>query len=367
VRFFRLPSRSPGLGGLAAGCGRFAVALGLAAIALGGDLWAGVALADAQPSTGGSGPMAVVADAASAKLRYDALAAELAGNRRKVAALETAYAKQTADIERLKQQRPSWRRDRELEKALAASLEAAKTLEAAQRAALGTQRRLESQRTLAREAIARELPAATSTKLVTLKAWQIALSPPAPRRKILMPNLALDPYADPEDLLQQAGEIRQTEIALAREIALLDAQAARWEAIAALREAAQRSSELASAQSTDARRIAATARASTVEPAIPPAGPVPPPSPSPSDGDPMPGGGWQDGLGTENGGVVSIAVALGSVLDGETRRALEASEASRDPRARAKAVAAAKRAAAAKLETMRRQRVLIEQRASQNR
>ncbi|MBK9069560.1 MAG: hypothetical protein IPL79_00910 [Myxococcales bacterium] len=314
-----------------------------------------------------SGParsQAVAADAAAAKTKFDAIAAELARDRRKVAALEQAYAKQTAEVERLKKQRASWRRDRELDKALAGSLEAAKTLEVAQRAAVATGRRLEAQRLVAQAAIARELPTAASTKLVTLKAWQAAITPPAPRRRIVLPDLSLDPYADPEDLLQQAAEIRQTEQALSREIAKLERQASRWEDIAALRETQQRSGELASAQTTDARRIAGTSRGNA-EPATepPPSGGPPPPAPQ----DDLPSPNPQEGFADDAGGVVSIAVALGGVLDGETRRALEASESSRDPRTRAKAATAAKRAATAKLETMRRQRALIEQRATQNR
>lgn len=353
VRFGRFKASNPrGLGSALA-----ALLLGFCAL--------GAAPSHAQ-SKAQSAAQTTAADAAAAKTTFDATAAELGRDRRKVAALEQAYAKQTAEVERLKKQRASWRRDRELDKALAASLEAAKTLEVAQRAARSTERRLEAQRVVAQAAIARELPTASSTKLVTLKAWQAAITPPAPRRKIILPDLSLDPYADPEDLLQQAAEIRQTEVALSREIALLERQAARWEDIAALRETQQRSGELASAQSTDARRIAGTSRNSAEPASIPPPAPSPDPM-SPEPGVPPSGGGPEDGLTSDVGSVVSIAVALGGVLDGETRRALEASETSRDPRTRAKAAAAAKRAAAAKLETMRRQRALIEQRAMQNR
>lgn len=327
----------------------------------------GAAAAFAQ---GLSGALSGTVDAAAQKARYDLQAARLVAAQRAVKSLEAAYAKQTADVVRLKKQRSSWRRDRELETALASSLEGAKALEAAQRAHTSQKRLVDTERAALLAAIKRELPLAGDDARRRLLAWQMAVAPSAPQRRIVLPDLSLDPYADPEDLLQQAAEIRQTEIELAREIALLESQAKRWAALAELRETEQRSSSVASLQGPDSRRLGggssfqrpSNSQEDPAEPAPPPpsngpGGPEPSAVPPPASGGPQ-----ADSFAD----VASITAVLGSVLSSDLRKELEASELSRDPRARAKALLGAQRAAAAKLELFRKHRLLIEQRAAKN-
>src|SRR5213078_1993416 len=144
------------------------------------------------------------------------------------ASLAQRYKDELERIDRLKNQRASWRRDRELRDNLSDSLETANQLSAATRELERAKITLEQARRSYLAAIDAELGAGTTpARAQQLAQTRAQLAPQvnvAPRR-IVIPDFDIDPLADPEELDQRAAELRAAEEELGRQIAGLKAQA----------------------------------------------------------------------------------------------------------------------------------------------
>src|SRR5689334_21571116 len=139
------------------------------------------------------------------------------------AALEKRYNDEVDAIDRLKKQRPSWRRDREIRDSLSLSLETSNQLDATTAALKNAKGRLDNARRSYLGAIDLELAAGPvpvrAQQLARIRASVVTQVKGAPRDlHILVPDLEIDPLADPEELDQRAAELRETEKQLSRQL-----------------------------------------------------------------------------------------------------------------------------------------------------
>lgn len=320
----------------------------------------GAGVADAGPAAGRRAPSGRVAQgttavdqAAASVAKAESARAAVAGERAKLA---RRYDGETAEIANLKRQKASWRRDRALRAKLGASLETARALSVLAERVKKADADLARARAAAVIAIDRALPATPNGRrradLVRMR--RLWAPPPAPPRKILIPDEALDPLADPEELDQQVASLRDTEAELAREVARLDHQAGRFDRMAELRKQHERADELARRDESDPRRLGVAARGGALEGAASPQpqtdsedgfSPTPPPE--------------TDGAGDAR----DFATALSEVVDPSTVDALRRAERSNDPSARAAVARRARDAVTQRLATLRKRRAAIESRA----
>lgn len=304
--------------------------------------------------------------------------AEVAAAKATRNALDARYQSELRTIDRLKKQRGSWRRDRELRESLASSLETAKKLEAiTAQVARASASQVQARRRVA-TAVESELAGAREpARLAVLQRERARLAPPAARsKKIVLPELEIDPLADPEELEQQALAIRQSENALARQVALLEDRSRRFDEVAELRRQHERAESLAERDDARARRGAGVPLTRANDEAGPAdsstdgagsgsgsgGGAIPPPTSVPGETS----SGRTDtfaGNANEVALLAESSAVLGEVIDASALEALRKAQASSDPKVRAAAAKQARAAAAAKLEHLRKQRALIEARA----
>ena len=268
--------------------------------------------------------------------------------------LAARYQKELAEIDKLKRQRASWRRDRQLRSKLSASLGTAKKLGKASSAITVLDGQLVKQRKALIAAIDAELAAgAASARAKSLRATRAAAAKkiaPGKAKKIVLPDDELDPLADPEELDLQARALRDSEAELERQIESLDREAARFRKQAELRKQHQRADELAARDGASPRRTSGSggARVTADEAA---------PQSEGLDGD--------DGFGGMDPGSFAgdPAVVLSDVVDGDTVDALRKAERSTDPSAKAAAAEKARDQVKRRLERLEKRRREIEKRA----
>lgn len=255
-------------------------------------------------------------------------AAELTAQR---AQLAQTYATELEAIDRLKKQRASWRRDRELRDSLAAANETATRL-AATTAELGR---------LAAQLGPRPAAGAAGVKV----------------HRIVLPELEVDPLADPEELAQQAAALRGSEAELDRQVIGLDKQAQELDEVAKLRKQHERAGDLAKRDDDQPQRTAQQGGGSRTfgasnDTAAPEATP-------PSGGGASGGAGGATGL-TAGGFESEATVALSGIVDASTIDTLNRAQRSGDPSQRALAAKKARDAVAGRLEQLRKKRAEIE-------
>jgi hypothetical protein len=265
------------------------------------------------------------------------------------ATLAKRYKDELDQIDRLKNQRASWRRDRELRDNLSDSLETANQLSAATRDLEKAKIGLANARRSYLTAIDAELTAGTTP----VRAQQLAraraqLAPQvndAPRR-IVIPDFEVDPLADPEELEQRANELRASEEELGRQVAGLAAQAEELEHLVLLRKQHDRAGDLFNRDDEEPHRN--TGR--------PEGGPT-------DDG----GSGRVPNTpitalpGLDN----FVPIMLIDVIDASTMNSLTAAQRSGDPAQRATAARQARDAVARRIAEIRNRRLEIEARARQ--
>ena len=276
------------------------------------------------------------------------------------AALAQKYAEQTAAIERVKQQKPSWRRDRELRTALADAADTANQLAAMTRDVASAQARLADARKAAVAAIDAELAAgAAGPRAQKLTAERAQLAPATSgAKKIVIPNSDLDPLADPEDLDKEAGALKQTEGELQKQVDELDRQTSALKQAADARKEHDRAVDLAVRDDDQPHR--GSPRSVSREAA---------------------GGASLGGVDTANGGNTPTAgptdsgggrtasfesdatIVLADVVDSTTLDSLSRAQHSGDPNQRAAAARQTRDAVAARLAQLRAKRTAIEARA----
>ena len=142
--------------------------------------------------------------------------------------LNKRYLSELDAIDRLKNQRPSWRRDRELSDSLSVSFETANQLSAADRESQQVNLKLLSAQHAYLKAIDNELatrPMSARVQLLVRMREPLARQFTAAARRIVLPDLDLDPLADPEELDQREAELAASEAELNRLLVQVDAAA----------------------------------------------------------------------------------------------------------------------------------------------
>ena len=176
---------------------------------------------------------------------------------RKMADLRRTYNQQLGEVDKLKKSRASWRRDRKLREQKARSQKTALALESAD-AQLRAQRVLVTrERKATARAVERELalsPSAVRKRFLAgvLKNARRGLT--AKPKKISMPDLEFDAFADPEELMEQIALIERAEAKLAQEEESLERRESHYSHMAALRSKRDRAEELVAFDNDNVRR-----------------------------------------------------------------------------------------------------------------
>lgn len=305
----------------------------------------------AAPTTWAGQPVSSTATdvAATTTQAAEQRVAQLAARR---AALARRYQDELDAIDRLKKQRASWRRDRDLRDSMSSSLETANQLTATTRELETAQQHLTVARRTYAVAIDGELAThLTPSRRTALERARRSLGPQlgeAPRR-IVLPDLDIDPLADPEELDQRAAELRASEEELAHQAAGLDAQARQLEHLAQLRKQHERAGDLFNRDDDQPHR----------SPARKPDGA------SDDAGSP----GWDYtrlptvGPGGSSTLETYVPVVLADVIDASTMNTFAAAERSGDPAQRAEAARKAHDAVVRRIDQLRKKRGEIEARA----
>ncbi len=300
----------------------------------------------------------VTAKAAAEATALEGRTAQLSAQR---AALAKTYGEQLEVIDRLKKQRASWRRDRELRESLAAANETATKLGAA------TNELAKANTALAqsRRALIATIDAELATKPAAPRAGELALmrsrlSPQVADRKlhrIVLPDLEVDPLADPEELEQQAAALRDSEAELSRQVVGLEKQATELDEVAKLRKAHDRASDLAKRDDDQPQRTAQQGGSRGTFGGAGDASPAPETAGGTTGGDKGNSGGGPSGL---TGFESDASVVLSGVVDSATIDTLTRAQRSGDPAIRAAAAKKTRDAVAGRLEQLRKKRAEIE-------
>jgi hypothetical protein len=294
-------------------------------------------------------PVAITATTETAMRSAEQRVARV-GSRRE--ALAKRYQDELAQIDRLKNQRASWRRDRELRDSLSESLETANQLSAATRELGQARTELESARRAYLAAIDLELGVgvapARAQALMRARAQLAPQIQDVPRR-IVIPDFEVDPLADPEELEQRAAELRASEEDLGRQLAGLKAQASELDHLALLRKQHERAGDLFNRDDDEPHHN--TARAGSE------------PGTAPDDGG---GAGKPSAPGGVTGSFESFApIVLADVINASTLLSLEAAQRSGVPAQRAEAARRAGDEVGRRIGEVRKRRLEIEARARQ--
>jgi len=255
-------------------------------------------------------------------------------------------------VDRLKSSR-SWNRDRELRAKLSDANELGKQLETAE----ADLRRAVVQLAAARRALISAIDAELAASPVAPRRAQLdkarAEVVPQTRRahRIVLPDMQIDPLADPEELDQQATALRESEAELQKQIIGLETQGQELERIDILRKQHDRTKEMDQRDDNSSRRTAPVGTGRGGAEAL-------------GDNNPAP-----DAIPTSGGPAPSfeadVSIALEKVVDPSTLDTLNRAERTGDPGKRAAAAKQTRNAVAAKLDQLRAKRKQVEDRAKQ--
>ena len=272
---------------------------------------------------------------------------------RQLVQLTRRYQEQLAAMERLKKEKASWRKDRELNAARADAADTAKRMTVVDAQLRAAQQQWTNARLAAVLAIDGELPAATPSRAAELTRLRAQLAPAAPApKKIVIPSAEIDPLADPEELERQVKELLEIEKQLdAQRRGLSQVEKDLREQVA-LRQAHERAGELSTREDDQPHRGAAhSSGRAGAEDAAP-------------AGNTTTGGSGSFGS-DKSQSLESSAFVLGEVVDRSTVDSLTRASKSPDPKTRADAAARAAKAVNDRLEQLKKKRQMIEQRARQ--
>jgi hypothetical protein len=267
-------------------------------------------------------------------------------------ALARRWQDELQTVDRLKKSR-SWRRDRELRDALSEANELGKQLETANAELATAQRRLATARRDVIAAIDAELAASPTTpRRAQLERARVQVAPQRKVHRIVLPDMQIDPYADPEELDQHAVALRESEIELQNQIKGLEAQATELERVDQLRKAHDRTREMDVRDNNDSRRNTTSDK-------------------SRGAAEPFADQNSPEGRPGETTGVpppafeMDASITLAEVVDPSTIDSLNRAQRSGDPKERAAAAKRARDAVARKLQQLRTTRKQVEDRAKQ--
>lgn len=301
-----------------------------------------------------------------ARQRVAALIAQRDRERAQKAELARVYEKQLAEIDRLKQQRASWRRDRQIRDRMSESHSTAQKLAGLDARVRELEAKVRKERRELLAAIERELAGAPAPQRKDLLVrWRRGVQQglKGEVKKIVIPDDSIDPLADPEELEYQASLLRQSEDELARELARLDKQAKRYRHMVELRVKRNRAAELGDFDESQPRRSTGHTGTDRTSGASDEAGAPPPTSADPASevGDGPPGDGPLDDV--DGGDDPMFDVVLADVVDASTIHALRAAEGSSDPAVKARAAEQAVKQVKERLERLQKRRAIIQKRA----
>ncbi len=273
--------------------------------------------------------------------------AELSSQR---AGLVQRYESELRSIDRLKNQRASWRRDRELRDQLSEANETAKKLASVTSELAAAHGQLATARRALIAAIDGELATGpTASRKAQLDQARAQLTPQRrTAHRIVLPDMQIDPHADPEELDQQAAALRASEAELVRQIGGLETQTRDLERVAMLRKQHDRTNEMDRRDDNTSRRNTTQSNGGR-EAVADSAGP-----PDQAPGTPAPGTFEME-----------ASIVLAEIVDTSTLDSLQRAQRSGDPTQRAEAAKRLRDAVAAKLEHLRVKRAQVEQRAKQ--
>ncbi|HEU0032279.1 MAG TPA: hypothetical protein VFQ53_16725 [Kofleriaceae bacterium] len=262
-------------------------------------------------------------------------------------ALNQRYQDELDTIDRLKNQKASWRRDRELRDQMSEANETAKQLAAVTGELGRAQTQLATARRNLVAAIDAELatnpPAARRARLDQARA-QVMPQTKSKVHRIVLPDMKIDPLADPEELDQQAAALRDAETALQAQIKGLEVQSSELERIAMIRQQHERTAEMDRREDNSSRRTQPTGGGRTAAESL---GDRPSPQ-SPDSSGPPPSF------------EMDLSIALAEVIDPSTIDSLNQAQRSGDPARRAAAAKQARDAVVKKLEQLRAKRKQVE-------
>ena len=169
----------------------------------------------------------------------------LGQRRAEKAGLQAKYKAELDALDRVKKQRRSWRRDRQLRAAYAQSQATAKSLALMDRVIAELSARVISNRQTLGRAIDAELIVADARRSGILRRTKRALVASTSRnaRKIVLPDERIDPLASPAELEEQAAILAQSEKELERQVAELADRAQRYDHMEKLRRQRTRAPE----------------------------------------------------------------------------------------------------------------------------
>lgn len=272
--------------------------------------------------------------------------------------LQAKYAGELDAIDRLKKQRASWNRDRELRSAMSDSAETANQLAALTRQlASQTEAVAAARRAVVGAIDAEHADGDRGTKLAALRS-QLAPARTAPK-KIVLPDGEVDPLADPEDLDRQAQALRETEAQLQREANVLDGQAKELDRVAMLRKQHERAGVLANRD--DDTSSHAAPKGGGQEKGASDAN-APAPTLGAGGGS---GGAETASQPTSTGYEAEALIVLANVVDATAIDAMSRAQKSGDPAQRAEAARKTRDAVRARMDKLAKQRAAIEARSKQ--
>lgn len=266
--------------------------------------------------------------------------------------INTKFRVELDAVARLKNSPKSWRRDRELRSNIADADALGRQLETAS----AEVRRATEQLAAARRTLIVAIDAELGAKPETSRKAQLdrARAQVAPQTRkatrIVLPDMQIDPLADPEELDQQAKAIQSAEAELAKQLKGLEEQSQELDRIAVLRKQHDRTTELDRRDDNSARKGAtpgiSRGGASAEE--------ASPNSPSPTDG-----AGRPDVSSFE----VDAKITLAEIVDPSTIEQLNRAQRSNDPTRRAAVAKLTREAVTKKLQQLRDKRKAVEDRA----
>ena len=279
--------------------------------------------------------------------------------------LKQHFADQTAAIDRLKNERQSWRRDRELNTSQSDAKDTSDQLTGLERQLADAAKALADARRAFAAAIDAELAAGATGprggQLARERAELDAVLGAKPK-KIVMPDDVKIDQLDPEDLEQQDRIIADTEKQLANQISGLDQQATELQRVAELRTSHDRANDMMIRDDDQPHRdVHGTTASGTTQIAGTAA-----PANSAGGGTTTGGNDFNGNSDHGNSSFESEAsFVLGEVIDPSTLDTLARASRSGDPAKRAAAARATRDAVAARLDQLKKKRAQIEQRAKQ--
>ncbi len=278
-------------------------------------------------------------------------------------ALATQYAAQLEAIDRLKKQRSSWRQQRELRTSLSDANDTATKLAAGKAELAKANTTLATARRALQASVDSELASGpTPARIAELARLKAQLAPQTTRRvsRIVLPDMQIDPLADPEELEEHIKQLLDSEEQLRKQMVGLDKQAKDLDEVARLRKQHERAGELSRRDDDQPQRTASQggggrATSSGAEDASPA------PDGAGNGGGTAGGGSGGGASATSVGSFESEAtIVLADVIDATTIETLTRAQRTGDPAQRAVAAKKARDAVAGRLEQLKRKRAELE-------